>query len=121
MKHKQFNALVLVIVLSSMSLLAKANQGADTTIKVTIDFNKTAQTIHNIGASGCWFSEGIGKDWPVAKREKIAQLLFSKKLDKAGNPEGIGLSAWRFNIGAGTAEQGDSAALRILEKGRKAF
>jgi len=121
MKHKQFNALVLVIVLSSMSLLAKANQGADTTIKVTIDFNKTAQTIHNIGASGCWFSEGIGKDWPVAKREKIAQLLFSKKLDKAGNPEGIGLSAWRFNIGAGTAEQGDSSGIKDFRKRTESF
>jgi len=121
MKHRHFNALLLIIVLSTLNMLAKAAQPADTTIKVTIDFNKKAQTIHNIGASGCWFSEGIGRDWPAAKREKIAQLLFSKKLDKAGNPEGIGLSAWRFNIGAGTAEQGDSSGIKDFRKRTESF
>ncbi len=33
-------------------------------------------------------------------------MLFSKGKDESGNPTGIGLSAWRFNIGAGSAEQG---------------
>lgn len=94
---------------------------ADTVIKVTINLNRTAQTIDNIGASGCWFSEGIGRDWPVAKREKIAQLLFSRKLDQNGNPEGIGLSAWRFNIGAGTTEQGDESGIKDFRKRTESF
>src|SRR4051812_24549318 len=72
------------------------------TISVTIDMNNTAQTMDNIGSSGCWFSEGIGKYWPVEKKERIAELLFSQKLDGQGQPLGIGLSSWRFNIGAGT-------------------
>jgi O-glycosyl hydrolase len=121
MKKTRLNTLLLFLLLGMETSLTKAGQSADTTIKVTIDFHKTAQTIHNIGASGCWFSEGIGKDWPVAKREKIAQLLFSKKLDKAGNPEGIGLSAWRFNIGAGTAEQGDSSGIKDFRKRTESF
>lgn len=76
-----------------------------------IDIKKKAQRIDNIGASGAWFSEGIGKYWPVAKKERMAELLFSKSFNTAGNPLGIGLSAWRFNIGGGTAEQGDSSGI----------
>jgi O-glycosyl hydrolase len=102
-------------------LSSKGNVPIDTTFTVTIDLNKTAQTIDNIGASGCWFSEGIGKYWPAAKKEKIAELLFSKKFDKLGNPSGIGLSAWRFNIGAGTFEQGDSSGIKDFRKRTECF
>lgn len=82
------------------------------TISFTIDLKRTAQTIENIGASGAWYSEGIGKYWPAEKKERMAELLFSKGFDAAGNPLGIGLSAWRFNIGGGTFEQGDSSGIR---------
>src|SRR5688572_30013037 len=80
---------------------AHAQQHKISPLKITIDAKAKAQIIQNIGASGCWYSEGIGKNWPAAKKEHIAELLFSRKLDKAGNPKGIGLSAWRFNIGGG--------------------
>ncbi|HKG06635.1 MAG TPA: glycoside hydrolase [Pedobacter sp.] len=93
----------------------------DTVVTVKIDFNKKAQTIDNFGSSGCWFSEGIGKDWPSEKREKIAELLFSKAVDSKGQPQGIGLSAWRFNIGAGTTEQGDSSGIRDFRKRSDSF
>jgi hypothetical protein len=36
----------------------------------------------------------------------------------SGQPKGIGLSLWRFNIGAGTAEQG--AASGIKDEWRRA-
>jgi O-glycosyl hydrolase len=80
-------------------------------VTFTINIKNKAQTIDNIGASGAWFSEGIGKFWPADKKERMAQLLFSKAFDQAGKPLGIGLSAWRFNIGGGTAEQGDSSGI----------
>lgn len=80
-------------------------------VTFTIEPGKKAQTIENIGASGAWFSEGIGKHWQPGKKERMAELLFSKGFDKNGNPLGIGLSAWRFNIGGGTAEQGDSSGI----------
>lgn len=76
-----------------------------------INLSDKAQQIENFGASGAWYSEGIGKYWPAAKKERMAELLFSKGFDKNGNPLGIGLSAWRFNIGGGTAEQGDSSGI----------
>ncbi len=94
---------------------------AQRTVTVYIDGNKQAQTIRNIGASGCWFSEGIGKNWPAEKREKIAELLFSKEMDSEGNPRGIALSAWRFNIGGGTAEQGDSSGIVDFRKRVECF
>ena len=80
-------------------------------VNFIIDPAKKAQTIANFGSSGAWFSEGIGKYWPLRIKEKMAQLLFSKEVDKAGNPLGIGLSAFRFNIGGGSAEQGDSSGI----------
>jgi O-glycosyl hydrolase len=80
-------------------------------VTFTIDKSQTAQTIENIGASGAWFSEGIGKYWPDSVKNRMAELLFSKAFDKKRYPLGIGLSAWRFNIGGGTAEQGDSSGI----------
>ncbi|MDQ6815568.1 MAG: beta-glycosidase [Bacteroidota bacterium] len=99
----------IVLLLITAQLLIKPSFGQAVTF--TIDAKRTAQTIENIGASGAWFSEGIGKYWPPEKKERMAELLFSKGFDKAGNPKGIGLSAWRFNIGGGTAEQGDSSGI----------
>ncbi len=112
-----------VFTLSSL-LLANASiaqTNTNNSLIITIDAKSTAQTMHNIGASGCWFSEGIGKCWPVVKREKMAELLFSKEKDAKGNPKGIGLSAWRFNIGGGTAEQGDSSGIKDFRKRVECF
>src|SRR5689334_9106941 len=80
-------------------------------ITFTINAKQKVQTIDNFGASGAWYSEGIGKYWPDQKKEAMARLLFSRELDSSGRPMGIGLTAWRFNIGGGTAEQGDSSGI----------
>ena len=87
----------------------------------TIDGQNKAQVIENFGAAGCWFSEGIGKYWPEQKKEQIAEWLFSKSFDKNGSPKGIGLSAWRFNIGGGSAEQGDSSGIKDFRKRVESF
>lgn len=93
----------------------------DSVIHIAVDLNKSAQVIENIGSSGCWFSEGIGKYWPKEKKERIAELLFSKKFENNGQPLGIGLSAWRFNIGAGTLEQGDKSGIKDFRKRSDSF
>jgi len=90
-------------------------------VTINIDINRKAQKIDNFGSSGCWFSEGIGKYWPNDKKEKIAELLFSKKLDLDHHPLGIGLSAWRFNIGGGTLEQGDNSGIKDFRKRADCF
>jgi len=119
--HTRIKTSVTLLSLCLSSLFTKALPVRDTTITVQIDLKRKAQVIDNFGSSGCWFSEGIGKYWPKEKREKIAELLFSKKLDAAGQPQGIGLSAWRFNIGAGTMEQGDSSGIKDFRKRSDSF
>ena len=63
---------------------------------VNVDLSEKYQTIDNFGASDAWVTDGIGKYWSEANKELIAKYLFS-------TTEGIGLSSWRFNIGAGSA------------------
>ena len=43
--------------------------------------------------------------WPDKSRNQVADWLFSMEEDANGKPKGIGLSLWRFNIGAGSAAQ----------------
>ncbi|MGJ8641478.1 MAG: glycoside hydrolase [Opitutaceae bacterium] len=71
--------------------------------EIRIDVGTLYQDIDNFGASGAWTSAGIGKYWSEEKKTKAATLLFSQEMKEDGSPEGIGLSAWRFNIGGGSA------------------
>jgi O-glycosyl hydrolase len=86
-------------------------------LQITINLKAKKQTIRNFGSSDAWNTEQIGKYWPAEKKNELAGLLFSTEKDGNGNPRGIGLSAWRFNIGAGTAEQGNAS--RISNESRR--
>ena len=110
---------VLSLLFLAISALAFGQKPE--TLIVKIDAKNQAQRIDNFGAAGAWFSEGIGKHWPKKNREQMAEWLFSKETDKTGNPKGIGLSAWRFNIGGGTAEQGDSSNITDFRKRVESF
>ena len=79
---------------------------------ITIDEKIRYQIIDGFGASDAWRTQFVGKYWPIEKREQIAELLFSSELDKSGNPKGIGLSIWRYYIGTGSAELGDSSGIQ---------
>ena len=78
--------------------------------KFSIDTSKTFQTIHGFGASDAW-SNGFMKLWNDSIKNKAADWLFSKETTNNESYKGIGLSLWRFNIGAGSAEQGDSSKI----------
>ncbi|MDE6490061.1 MAG: xylanase, partial [Muribaculaceae bacterium] len=75
-----------------------------------IDPDTEFQTIDCFGASDAWSMNTIGL-WPEERRQAVADLLFSLNTDASGQPEGIGLSMWRFNIGAGSEYQGDSSLI----------
>jgi hypothetical protein len=79
------------------------------TVELSINLDANLQTMESFGASDAWQCNFIGKNWPSDKKNKIADLLFSKEFDADGNPKGIGLSLWRFNLGAGSTEQGDAS------------
>lgn len=86
---------------------------------VTSDAQKTqqflitdteCQPIDGFGASDAWSFWQIGT-WDESLQTKVADWLFSSEVDAQGNPKGIALSIWRFNAGAGSASQGDSAKI----------
>lgn len=64
---------------------------------LVLDASVTYQTIDNFGASDAWSMDPIGKHWSEENKRRVADLLFTRE-------KGIGLTAWRFNIGAGSAE-----------------
>jgi O-glycosyl hydrolase len=78
---------------------------------ININLSKTYQTISNFGASDAWSCQFVG-NWPDDKRNKIADLLFSHDTYADGSPRGIGLSLWRFNIGAGSTQQADQSGIK---------
>ncbi|HEY9195958.1 MAG TPA: glycoside hydrolase [Mucilaginibacter sp.] len=80
-------------------------------VTIDIDFSKTYQTISNFGASDAWSCQFVG-NWPDDKKNKIADLLFSRDTYANGSPKGIGLSLWRFNIGGGSAQQTGQSGIK---------
>jgi O-glycosyl hydrolase len=48
----------------------------------------------------------IGLWTDTVAQQQVADWLFSMATDTSGQPRGIGLSLWRFNLGAGSSEQG---------------
>lgn len=85
--------------------------GQASEVTIDLDVAKTYQTISNFAASDAWAGQFVG-NWPDAKREKIADLLFSLDNNADGSPKGIGLSLWRFNIGGGSTQQGAASGIR---------
>ena len=84
---------------------------ATQTSTLQVNLAATHQTIHSFGASDAWSTKFVGNWTDLAKKNQIADYLFSMDVDASGNPKGIGLSLWRFNIGAGSYEQGDSSGI----------
>ena len=81
------------LILFSMLLIVGVEINTQT-ISIDVDLNQKYQTIDNFSASDCWWAHKIGALWTEANKDSVADLLFS-------TTKGIGLSAWRFNLGAG--------------------
>ncbi|WP_431215396.1 glycoside hydrolase [Puia sp. P3] len=89
---------------------------------LTVDMGSVQQTIHSFGASDGWTCKFIGKWADVSKKNRIADLLFSMDTLQDGTPKGIGLSLWRFNIGAGSCMSREiPARSRRTGAGRSVF
>lgn len=101
----------------------KSDEGGDEATavwgeEIVVDPAVEYQEIDGFGASDAWRCQFVGKNWPESKREAIADLLFSQEFKQDGSPKGIGLSLWRFYLGAGSYEQG--AASGIVSDWRRA-
>lgn len=86
----------------------------------TIDVSTTHQTIANFGASDAWTAQFFGH-FPDEKRNQMADWLFSMETDETGQPKGIGLSLWRFKIGAGSASQGRNSYIPDVKRRAESF
>ena len=79
------------------------SQTADLTI--TIDESEKGRVLDGFGASACWWSQIAGQS---ENGEEIIKLLYSK--------DGLGLNIYRYNIGAGSA---DNPNTKITDPWRK--
>ncbi len=79
-------------------------------IRYQIETDQPCQTMAYFSASDAWSMQFIGL-WPQEEQNQIADWLFSTENDANGQPKGIGLSLWRFNVGAGSTEQGENSQI----------
>lgn len=97
------------LILLTFTVLAALGCQAEDFI---IDMRQPRQTIRHFGASDAWSMQFIGKWENEQEQQKIADWLFSTENDEQGKPKGIGLSIWRFNLGAGSEEQGEASKIQ---------
>lgn len=90
-------------------------------VQIQIDPTRTYQTINGFAASDCWTGNYVGQYWSDPVKERIAKYLFSQNFSYNGSPEGIGLSMWRVNLGAGTYEQGDLSDITDISRRAECF
>lgn len=90
---------------------AQATPESGKPTRYTILIKSPEQHIQHFGASDAWSMQFLGL-WPEKQQKQIADWLFSTENDNQGKPKGIGLSIWRFNLGAGSEEQGDAAQIQ---------
>jgi len=88
------NALFVSALFLQGFWVSQAMADVATTNFYTLDTAKHFQVMDNFGANDAWSIQKIGAEWSETNKNKIAELLFSTN-------NGIGLSGWRFNLGAG--------------------
>jgi len=115
--HQQTCSILFWLAVFLSCSTARAQQNV---IKVEIDPAIQFQTMEGFGASDAWSCQFAGL-WPDEKRNKMADLLFSTQFTKTGQPIGIGLNMWRFNIGAGSTEQGEASNIKDEWRRQPAF
>lgn len=75
------------------------------TASIIIGREEKFQTIESFGVSGAWWAQSVGgwmeKDETsnLSKRDRVAQLLFSRE-------DGIGINCYRYNLGSGSKNSG---------------
>lgn len=75
-----------------------------------VDTDSVYQQIDGFGASDAWSMQTVGL-MDENTQQRVGRWLFSRGLKADGSPEGIGLSIWRMNIGAGSSEQGERSGI----------
>jgi len=75
------------IIILLFSLSAISCSGNHKSSNIWVDLESENQVIDGFGASDAWRCQFVGVNWPLVKREAIADLLFSKEFDDKENQE----------------------------------
>lgn len=110
-KHFLMLIIVGLCVAQTLGQQRQISTPLEGVVKVRILTSERYQVIEHFGASDAWSAQFVGL-WPDQKKKAIAELLFSSEIDAEKSPKGIALSMWRFNIGAGSADQGAQSGIR---------
>ena len=86
-----------VILVAGAAIGAYFLQPKVSTMKISVNPDKEYQTIDGFGSSACWWSQYAGAS---ENAEEISELLFGES--------GLGLNIYRYNIGAGEADNPNS-------------
>ena len=113
---KLFPAHGLFLLLGFILSAGSSAQTLNTCIQPDVKY----QRIDHFTASDAWSGNFVGQYWDDEQKEQIARWLFSSDYDATGNPEGIGLSLWRVNLGGGTLEQ-DEADIQPYQRRAESF
>ena len=87
----RFLAITLAVAQLACASVTRGQQAV-----ITVDPGSTFQQIEGFGASGAWWAQIVG-GWETSKRREIVDMLYS--------PQGMGLSIYRYNIGAGSSRE----------------
>ncbi len=96
--------------------MSNKNETLEVAGHFTVNPGITYQTWEGFGTSSCWWSQYVGGwdeaagDIEIPVREQIAKWLYDPE-------EGIGLTIYRYNVGAGSADSGKGD---ISDKNRRA-
>jgi O-glycosyl hydrolase len=95
-------------IVSLIVLYSAINMYVYAQYEVKIDTSIKYQTIRGFGASDAWSNDVLNL-MNESDRGQTADWLFSRDQLNDSSYKGIGLSIWRYNLGAGSSEQGDSS------------
>jgi O-glycosyl hydrolase len=90
MAFKNFYSLMVGLMLLPSFVAAES---ATANVTLVVDPGIRHQTMDNFGANDAWYLQRIAS-WSDRNKNRLADLLFSTN-------DGIGLSCWRFYVGAG--------------------
>ena len=82
-----------------------AAEAAAFTGVIRVDASTTRQTMDGFGTSGCWWAQEVGT-WEEPVRNQVTRWLFDQE-------DGIGLTLYRFNVGAGDVNEAKDPWRRV--------
>ncbi len=106
---KQYVYTMGIVILSfSGSLFAE--------ITLSLELDSMKQVMKHFGSSAAFNLNEITENSSDQKKDAMAKLIFSTETDGSGNPNGLGLSSFRIEIGACSKDLGDGSQISSFDR-----